>query len=54
MADEPRGMKKVGVGRPQLSNPTRDTEAGYLDVLGQLWTGLVYPVVTNLKIEVRM
>jgi hypothetical protein len=54
MANEPRGMKKVGVGRPQLSNPTRDTEAGYLDVLGQLWTGLVYPVVTNLKIEVRL
>jgi tetratricopeptide (TPR) repeat protein len=49
--DEPRGMKKVKAGQAQLSS---DVEAAYMNALGQLWTELVYPVVTELRLQVKL
>jgi tetratricopeptide (TPR) repeat protein len=48
--DRPRGMKKVEAGQAQLSS---DVEAAYMNALGQLWTELVYPVLTELRLQVR-
>jgi hypothetical protein len=46
----PRGMKMVKAGRAQALS---DVEAAYMNALGQLWTELVYPVVADLRLQVK-
>jgi hypothetical protein len=49
---EQRKVKLVDVnGVPQTSRSKSEKE--YAEVLGELWTKLVYPVITSLGIEVR-
>jgi hypothetical protein len=45
---EARGMKKVEV--PSVKAALRSE---YVDVLGELWTELVYPIITSVSLQVR-